>query len=93
MLKERSGFQEVGDIKNSCMLTEMTPPRSQRNKKEEWEWLATARRHKGIHLMFSGSLQLWTNQDKALMLNKLCKPLKPKQLKPDIHSSVHLMKD
>lgn len=80
-------------MKNTCMLTEMTPPNSQKGKKEEWQWLATDWGHRGIHFTFAGSLQLWTNQENALMLNKRCKPLKTMQLKPGIHSSVHLLKD
>lgn len=61
MLNERYGHQELANMKNTHMLTKMTPPNSQRDKKEEWQWLATDWRHKGIHFIFAGSPQLWTN--------------------------------
>lgn len=92
MLKERYGCQELANMKNTCMLTEMTPPSSQRDIKEERQRLATDWRHEEIHFIFAGSLLLWMNQEKPLLLNKRYKPLNAMQLKPGIHSSVHLMK-
>lgn len=81
------------------MLAEMASSNSQKGIKKKSGRVAVAGdrllnvtdwRHKGIHFIYVGSLQLLTNQEKALLLHK---PLKTTQLKPGIPSSVHLMRD